>query len=788
MGGTLRRKARRDMRRQRAAFAAITVTIFLGVTMFGATYDAFLNLKSSYNRAFSEYRFADLTVTGGDSAAVARLARDTGGVEAVQPRTQADLPIRVGPDKFLGRVVGVPAGRQPAVNRLAVLKGSYLRQGGGPSALVEEHMADTFDLVPGDRLTVVGAGGPETLEVAGVVSSPEYYWPARNRQEIFTAPEDFGVVFAAERTAQELAGLAEPNQVAIYYRGGDPDAAPTERLTEGAERLGAADVLTRAQQPSNSALQQDVTSFEQLSVLFPLLFLTAAALATGVLMRRLVTSQRPIIGMLRACGYNRSSLVLHYLSFGLLVGAIGAVLGALAGFGLGSAWTGLYTEQLSIPLKVVEVRPLTIAVGLLFGLAAGGLAAAAPAAMAASVPPAEAMRRFAPVRRGGMSLAERLLPPLRRLPVRWRMALRAIGRNPRRATSTVIGIVLALVLILSFWVMIDSTTQLIDRQYNDIQRQDAQVVFRGPLDGAELERIRRVPGVEDVEPAAVLPVSLRAGGRRYQTALYALKRDTRMHGFYLEDGGQTTLPAAGLLAGAFVRKRLDLDEGEAVRVSEPRSGIEVSAPVEGFLEEPLGSYVYASLGAVRTLAGPRLGEGNTVLVTYRDGVDRDQMRRRLNAVPGVAAFADSKALVEYMNEYLGLYYLVIGLMIIFGGAMAFALLYNVIQSNLAERAVEVATLRAAGMPFGDLARLITLENAAVAALGLIPGCLLAYELSVLFMSQFSTDWFSFGVDARPSTFVLSCLAIMAVALLSQLPGLRAVKRLDVAEVVRERAA
>jgi hypothetical protein len=29
---------------------------------------------------------------------------------------------------------------------------------------------------------------------------------------------------------------------------------------------------------------------------------------------------------------------------------------------------------------------------------------------------------------------------------------------------------------------------------------------------------------------------------------------------------------------------------------------------------------------------------------------------------------------------------------------------------------------------------------------------------------------------------------MAVALLSELPGLRAVKRLDVAEVVRERAA
>lgn len=788
MTRTLRAKLRRDIRRQRAAFAAITLTIFLGVTLFGATYDAFLNLKSSYDRAFGEYRFADLTVSGGDAARLARLARRTAGVEAVQARTQVDLPIRVGPDKFLGRVVGVPAGRQPAVDRVAVQAGSYPLRRDRSAVLVEKHMAETFGLAPGDRVTVVGAAGPRRLRVAGVVSSPEYFWPARSRQEIFSAPKDFGVVFAREPLARDLAARRAPNQAAIYYSGGRPAGALTRRLGAAAERLGAADVMTRAQQPSNSALQQDVTQFEQLAVLFPLLFLTAAALATGVLMRRLVTAQRPIIGMLRACGFERRQLVAHYLSFGLATGLLGAVLGAVAGFELGRLWTGLYTEQLSIPLTVVEVRAPTIALGLAFGILVGGLAAATPAAIAASVPPAEAMRRFAPVRPGGLSLAERLVPPLRRLPVRWRMALRSIGRNPRRALSTMGGVVLALILILSFWVMIDSATLLIHRQYHDIERQDAQLVFRGPLSRRELDRIRRVPGVERVEPAAQIPVSLQANGRRYQTALIALRRDTRMHGFYLQGGGQTRLPAAGLLAGSFVRSRLGLESGQPLTVSEPQTGARVRAPVDGFLDEPVGSYVYASLETVRALAGGRLGAGNSAFVTYAPGADPERMRRVLSAAPGVAAFADSKSLLEYVDKYLGLYYLMIGLMVLFGGAMAFALLYNVIQSNLAERAVEVATLRAAGMPFAALARMITVENVLVASLGIVPGCLLAYELARLFMAQFSTDWFSFGVEARPSTFVFSALAILAVALLSELPGLRAVKRLDVAEVVRERSA
>lgn len=223
-------------------------------------------------------------------------------------------------------------------------------------------------------------------------------------------------------------------------------------------------------------------------------------------------------------------------------------------------------------------------------------------------------------------------------------------------------------------------------------------------------------------------------------------------------------------------------------MAESRSGLTVDVPVAGVLDEPLGGYAYASLESVRRLAGGRLGLGNAAFLTYRDGVDRERMRRLLSGAPGVVAFADSKAMLEYVNDYLGLYYLMIGLMVLFGGAMAFALLYNVIQSNLAERSIEVATLRAAGMPFGTLARMIMVENAIVTLVGIPLGCLAAFELARIYMGQFSTDWFSFGVEADPVSFLVASLAIFAVALLSELPGLRAVKKLDVAAVVRERSA
>ena len=135
-----------------------------------------------------------------------------------------------------------------------------------------------------------------------------------------------------------------------------------------------------------------------------------------------------------------------------------------------------------------------------------------------------------------------------------------------------------------------------------------------------------------VEPGIDVPVSLRANGRRYQTALVGLQRGTQMHGFLPPGGGTTTLPADGLLAGQALRSKLDLGGGEEVEVTAPGTGVSARAPVVGFLDEPLGTYVYAPLGQIRRLAGPRLGLGNVALVRYAPGADREAMRRRLSAV------------------------------------------------------------------------------------------------------------------------------------------------------------
>ena len=58
---------------------------------------------------------------------------------------------------------------------------------------------------------------------------------------------------------------------------------------------------------------------------------------------------------------------------------------------------------------------------------------------------------------------------------------------------------------------------------------------------------------------------------------------------------------------------------------------------------------------------------------------------------------------------------------------------------------------------------------------------------VVFMASFSSDMFTFDLRVRPTTFLFTAAAILIVGLLSQYPALKAVGRLDLGRIVRDRS-
>jgi putative ABC transport system permease protein len=783
----LERKLVRDIGRRRWQFFAIVATVFLGVALFGASYDAYRNLTASYAELFRRTHFAALTADGGDPDAVAAALRDVDGVGAVQARRVADLPFRVGQRTFIGRLVGWMPGEEPAVNDVLLLSGTRPAAADGGGVVVERHMAEAFDLAPGDRFEVRTADGWQPLTVTGVGASPEYVWPARSRQEVFTLPDQFGVAFGAGDLVQALPPSSVTSEVVATTLGPPDDAGVLANLRRAALGAGAADTFTQAEQPSNATLDEDIQGFGEMSLLFPLMFLTAAGLATYVLLSRLILAQRQQVGLLLACGFGRRRVFLHYLGFGLLVGLLGAATGALAGLLLAGAITRVYTGVIGIPIAVVEFRPVTFLLGLAFGAVAGAVAALIPALRAARMSPAAAMSAATGSGTGSRSLLERAVPPLARLPARWRMVVRGIGRSRVRSVSTIVGVMIAVTLVLVSWAMIDTVGVLIDQQFGQAERQDAMLALPGGVTDAALGNVRALPGVAAAEPLARLEATIVHGDKRYSTSLMALPADTTMHRFL--GAPPEGLRADGMLVGSALRALLSVDIGDEVTLVFPGLNRQATTTIGGFVDEPLGTLAYASDATVTSLLGAAGLEAATraMNVRFDPGTDPRTVRHALGEVDGVAAVVDARAVQRTAESLMGLFYAFVGIMLALGAVMAFAVLFNLMAANIGERVTELASLRASGMRSGELSRIITAENVLLTVAGIVPGLVVGYLAAAEFMATFSSDLFSFELHVRPTTFVFTALGILAAALVSQAPILRSVRNIDIARVVRERA-
>jgi putative ABC transport system permease protein len=508
-------------------------------------------------------------------------------------------------------------------------------------------------------------------------------------------------------------------------------------------------------------------------------------MATYVLLTRLVLSQRGQIGLLMASGFRKRTVFGHYLEFGLFAGVVGAVIGVPLGGLLGSVISKLYTGALSIPATVTTVRLSTALIGVVFALVAGALSALAPAMRAARLTPAQAMRGLIPAGKGGATWIERFVPPLRRLPARWKSVLRGVGRNRNRTISTVVGVVLAVTLILTFWGMIDSIQTLLSRQFDQVNRQNAQVYLTGQATPEIVAEIAAESGVAHAEAVADLPASIQSATSQYHTELVGFQPDTKLHSF-LVNGHDTPLPETGVFLGSSLEKDLGVKVGDTVTIDVPDANVHTTQTVAGFVNEPLGTYAYISLPELTTLTGGA-NVANTVYLTYVPGAVPETMRNELSALPVVGAFIDSQALKSMAEQYMGLFYAFVGIMLALGGVMAFALIYNTISANIAERASEVAMMRAGGISRHTISRLLTSENVLLTLIGVLPGLLFGYVFAYYGLSVYSSDLFKWDLYIRPMTYVFTVIAIIVAALLSQRPVLRAVQRLDVATVVRERS-
>ena len=94
----------------------------------------------------------------------------------------------------------------------------------------------------------------------------------------------------------------------------------------------------------------------------------------------------------------------------------------------------------------------------------------------------------------------------------------------------VLGVVLGMTLILASWGMLDTMLLAVDRQFTEVQREDAQLVLDTTGRRRQVATIEAVDGVEFAEPVIGLQATVAHEGETFGTLLEGYRSTPRSTG------------------------------------------------------------------------------------------------------------------------------------------------------------------------------------------------------------------------------------------------------------------
>ena len=784
----LDRKVLRDLWHLRGQVLAIGMVVAAGIAALIMSLSTLEALDETTAAYYERYRFGDVFAwVKRAPGSVEKRIEAIPGVRTVNTRVRqiATLDIAGFAEPVMGQIVSLPAGRQPVLNQLALRSGRLPERAARDEVVLNEPFAEAHGLRIGDRIVAIINGHRRELGIVGTALSPEFVY-ALGPGALMPDDKRFGILWMEHETlaaAYDLKGAF--NSVSLDLERGANTAQVIQRLDRLLERYGGVGAIAREDQLSNWFVMNEMEQLRTMSMILPTIFLVVSAFLTNMVMGRLVATERSQIGLLKAFGYSRTEIGLHYAKFVIGIVVVGSLLGVAAGTWLGRINTQMYTDFFRFPMLLY--RPSTSAMAVAIGVSLMAALAGAVGAVrhAAGLPPAQAMNPPAPAVFRRTRLWDKRA-------ARWldqgsRIIVRNVLRSPTRSLLTMAGVSASVGLLVLAIQWNDSLDYLGYSYFFRAQHQDVTVGLAEPQSDTIVRDFEHLPGVLAVEPMRIVGADLSVGPLTHRGSITGLRHDAWLQPIFDDDTGQVVpAPPEGLVLGTVLAEKLGVSIGDEVwvEVLEGRRPA-IAMPVVDLIETYIALPAFMNVDALNRLLKERpTTEYLNILVDARE---QAAFFAKLKELPMVSAVMLRRAAIDsFYNTLVENIMVFITMFSILACGLGFGVAYNSARIALSERGRELATLRVLGFSRGEISYILLGEVGLLIAISLPFGCLLGHGLSEIMATAFNTELFRVPLVIEASTYGISIVIALAATIVSALVVRHRVDHLDLIEVLKTR--
>jgi putative ABC transport system permease protein len=776
----------RFVKHSKGQFISITVMIILALTIYVSLSMVADNLYNSIYHYYDITNFGDIfiEVSRIPKAAIDKLT-SIEGIEMAQGRVSKDVPLRVedSTEKVNVRIVSLPM-EENSINSLYTLEGKVL-DGSPRTTVVLQQFYVGRNMQLKDVITPYIGGREYPLEIVGVVGSPEYIYLMENEQTLLPAPDKFGVIYVSEDFAQMSLGYqGSYNEVMVKVNDEYLNRIDSivDELEDELHRYGVRRVTKREDQLSHSMMMQEVESLEAMSGAITFIFLMVSAVIINIMLSRMVKKDRTSIGVMKAMGYTNQAILMHYAKYSLSMGVIGSVIGILLSIPISKAFTELYIIFMNIPVFRMKIYYSYFVYGILlttvFCMGSGLMGARS----VLNISPAESMRPEAP-KSGKRIWLENVKSIWNKISFSWKMVIRNILRNKRRAVFLVIGIALTYAITMVPVYMSTIFNVMFDTQYGQFQTMDYSIDFASPMNEKAMLEISQLIDLEHIEQKVELPLELRRGWRKEATSVIALPNNTKLYNFKDKSGFKIQLPERGIILSEILAKALDVKVGDELLIKSyfPDKD-DKTIVVKGIIRQYLGSNAYMDINQMYDV----MDESDIVTGVLINS--NDDVVAKMKDVKNISQIQSVQDMKNSLLEFMDMIIASMGIMLMFGGVLGFAIVYNITTVSINERIMEFSSLRVLGFEKNQIYRLVTRENGLMTIVGILLGVPLGYGMCVGLSTAVSTEIYSIPILISPSTYIISGVATVLFVIIAQLATLRKIHNINFMEALKNRVS
>ena len=544
-------------------------------------------------------------------------------------------------------------------------------------------------------------------------------------------------------------------------------------------------VLTRSENVGYAAFEQDSAIIEKISVVFPVFFFLVAALVCVTTMTRMVDEQRTQVGVWKAMGYDKGLISLKYIIYAGSAGLIGSVLGFFLCTWFiprvfWAAYASLYnfTQQLTYTFQPAMLA-LSLAIALLCTAGVGLYCCRKELREV----PASILRPKAP-KNGKRILLERIGWLWRRISFLHKVSLRNVLRYKQRFFLMILGVSGCTALLLTGFGVRDSIQNVTDYQYGEISLYDAEINFSEELSAEEQsDFLSAHDSLSGLVYLSRSNADVAAGNKVKSTALTAVM-EGRLEDYLSlhNEAGPVSLPGEGeAVLSMGIAGSLGVAPGDRLEITNDDFN-KITLTVSGVFDNYLGDFVFVTEQSLMKLNGE--APVNTAYAGFRPGLDQNTASALLlddSLVSRVALNQDMRDTVDSSFASLSI---VVLLIILCAGALAFIVLFNLININIGERIREIATIKVLGFYDGESSAYVFREVNMLTALGALLGLPFGKLLHAFVMQQIHTDGMCFDVRIAALSYVYSLVLTALFALLVRLVMSLKLKKINMSESLK----